>query len=341
MSRSILSMPPRRRFQVLLGLSLVCLVLALIGAPLVGSTRLSLREVLAAPGDWETNVDAAIFFVARVPRVLLAAIVGASLALAGACFQSLLRNPLATPYTLGVSAGGTFAAVLAMRVVPPGFLGELAIPAATLVGALATAGVVLLLTVRRGDLPTTTLLLAGVTLNFSLGAGVLLLQYFADHTETARMVRWMMGDLEGATYRLLVLLAVASAPGWFVLVRSGRAMNLLSLGAEEARAHGVDAGAVNLRSMMWAAWITGLAVAVAGPVGFVGIVVPHAVRLLGGADARIVLPATLVAGAAFLVACDAVARTIMAPVELPVGVLTACLGGPFFLILLLRRKTGR
>jgi iron complex transport system permease protein len=322
------------------GGALALLLAALIAGPLVGSTSVDLARALADPLDWQHNVDAAVLFVARLPRVLLAAIVGGSLALAGATFQSLLRNPLATPYTLGVSAGATFAAALAMRFAGSAALGELTVPAAALLGALATAAVVLGLTARRGDLPTTVLLLAGVSLNYTIGAGVLLLQYFADYTETARMVRWMMGDLEAGSYRLLLLVAVGSLPAWVALARSGRVLNLMSLGPDEARAHGVDAPAEMRRGLLWASWVTGLAVAVAGPIGFVGIIVPHAVRLVAGADARIVLPTALLAGGAFLVACDALSRTLLAPIELPIGILTACLGGPFFLVLLLRRRAG-
>jgi len=331
---------PRRRRTFLVGGAFAALLTALLVGPLVGSTQVDLARALADPLGWERNVDAAILFVARLPRVLLAAVVGGSLALAGATFQSLLRNPLATPYTLGVSAGATFAAALAMRMGTSSLLAEMTVPAAALIGALITTAGVLALTVRRGDLPTTVLLLAGVSLNYTIGAGVLLLQYFADYTETARTVRWMMGDLEAGSYRLLLLVLLGSLPGWVALARSGRALNLMSLGPDEARAHGVDADAQMRRGLLWASWITGLAVAVAGPIGFVGIIVPHAVRLLGGADARIVLPAAIFAGGAFLVGCDALSRTVMAPVELPIGVLTACLGGPFFLALLLRRRAG-
>lgn len=331
-------LPRARRRRLLLG-SGGLLLAALLLAPLVGSASVDLSAALAAPLDWANNVDAAILFVARLPRILVAAVVGASLALAGAAFQSLLRNPLATPYTLGVSAGATLAAAVAMRWVPAGIVGELTVPVAALLGATVTTLLVLRLTSRRGDLPGAVLLLAGVSLNYTIGAAVLLLQYFADYTETARMVRWMMGDLDAGSYRLLALVALASLPGWLALLRSARVLNLMSLGEDEARAHGVDAARVLRSNLLWASWIAGLAVAVAGPIGFVGIIVPHVLRLLGGADARVVMPATLLAGAAFLVLCDTVARSLLAPVELPIGVLTACLGGPFFLVLLLRRST--
>lgn len=332
------SLLPRQRYRLLLGCGLVTLALIVVLAPLVGSTQISLARVWQAPFDWNGNPDAAIFFIARLPRVLVAALVGASLALAGSTFQSLMRNPLATPYTLGVSAGAMLTTFLAMRFMPGAVLAELTMPVAALIGALSTTALVMALATRRGDMPTVSLLLAGVTLNFSIGAVVMLLQYFADATDTARMVRWMMGDLDAVSYRVLVIAAVGTLPGWVALLRAARPLNLLGLGAEEAMAHGVDAERVSRRSLLWAAWVTGLAVAVAGPIGFVGILVPHAVRLVGGADYRVILPVAAVAGAGFLVLCDTVARTVMAPVELPVGILTACLGGPFFLLLLLRRR---
>lgn len=329
---------PRARWRWLVGGSALLLLLSLVVAPLFGSTALDAGRVLSGVGSWDATTDATIFFRLRMPRVLLAALVGAGLALSGAAFQALLRNPLATPFTLGVSAGASLGAVLAQRLVPAGAAGALAVPSAALLGAIVAASLVLAMSVRRDDVPTAVLLLAGVTLNFTIGAAILLLHYFSDHTETARMIRWMMGDLEGATYGTLGLLAVISAPAWIGLLRAGRALNLLSLGNDEARAHGIDARRAVLSGFICSAWITGLAVAVAGPVGFVGIIVPFTVRLLGGSDSRVVLPAAFLGGGAFLVACDVVARTLLAPVELPIGVVTACLGGPFFLALLLGRR---
>jgi len=337
---SVVTGLPRRRFTLVIGGSALLLALALLGAPLVGSTRLDLSRVLADPLDWGGNSDAAIFFIARLPRVLLACLVGGSFALSGATFQAVLRNPLATPYTLGVSAGAMLASFLTISYAPTPALAELTVPVAALAGGVATTLVVVGLAGRRAALPASVLLLAGVTLNFTIGAVVMLLQYFADFAEIARMVRWTMGDLDAATYRMLGVLALGSLPAWLVLTGSGRAFNLLSLGVEEARAHGIDADRARRHSLLWAAWLTGLSVAFAGPVGFVGIIVPHALRLLGGADYRVILPASAVAGGAFLILCDAAARTVIAPVQLPIGVITACLGGPFFLLLLLRRRAG-
>jgi iron complex transport system permease protein len=313
------------------------LLAALVVGPLVGATDIDLGAVWAAPWDWSGNPAAAIFFMARLPRVLLAALVGGSLALAGTTYQALLRNPLASPYTLGVTAGASLMTFLVIRFLPFGAIAEFTVPAAALVGALGTTALVMTLATRTGGTPPAVLLLAGVTLNFTIGAAVLLVQYFADYTATARMVRWMMGDLEGATYRLLAIQIVASLPAWWALLRNGRVFNLMSLGRDEAQAHGLDADHVTRRGLLWASWLTGIAVAVAGPVGFVGILVPHVVRLIGGVDYRVVLPGALLGGAGFLVVCDLAARIAIRPVELPIGILTACLGGPFFLFLLLRR----
>ena len=198
------------------------LLAALLVGPMVGATDIDFAAVWAAPWDWANNPAAAIFFMARVPRVLLAAMVGGSLALAGTTYQSLLRNPLASPYTLGVTAGASLMTFLVIRFVPSGGFAEFTVPAAALVGALATTALVMTLATRTGGTPPTVLLLAGVTLNFTIGAAVLLVQYFADYTATARMVRWMMGDLEGATYRLLVIQGLASLPAWWFLLRRDR-----------------------------------------------------------------------------------------------------------------------
>jgi iron complex transport system permease protein len=327
---------PRRRRRIVVAGSLV-LASVLLLAPLLGSTRLDLGKVWQAPLDWSRNPAAAVFFVARLPRVILAGLVGGGLALCGVVFQALLRNPLASPYTLGVTSGAALGAFLGMRF--GGGLGPFLLPACALAGALSTTLAAFLLAVRGGRMPPMVLLLAGVVLNYSVGAVILLVQYFADATETARMVRWMMGDVGGVPYLVLALLALGIVPGVLVLLRQGLALNLLSLGEEDAEAHGVQAGRAVLTCLLCSAWITGLLVAVSGPIGFVGIIVPHAVRLVAGVDNRIVLPAAVLVGATFLILCDTLARTLLSPVELPVGVLTASLGGPFFLGLLLRQRT--
>lgn len=333
-------MPMRRRmaFTVLTfgGLAAAaCLI-----APLIGSTPLSLRRVFDGSVPFAENPDAQIFFVARLPRTLAAALVGASLAAAGVVFQALLRNPLATPFTLGVSAGAALGAMLAI-IFPEGlaFAGVSSVPIASFAGALGAVAIVYALaTVRRQGLSTTVLLLAGITLNAFFSSVILFIQYLADFTQTFRTVRWLMGDLDVGSYTPIL----AALP--FMLVAFAafsvlpRALNLLTLGADAAAARGVDVLRTQRLSFFSASLATGAAVSLGGPVGFIGIIVPHLVRLLVGSDHRIVLPAATLFGAAFLIACDTASRMVMAPMELPVGILTALIGGPFFLWLLLRRS---
>lgn len=307
-------------------------------APLVGSTSISLARALDWSQPWASNVDAQIFFVARLPRVLAAALVGAALAAAGVVFQALLRNPLATPFTLGISAGAALGAMLALT-----FGGVLAVaawatvPLASFIGALGAVAIVYLLTVaRHRGFSTHVLLLAGVTLNSLLSALILLVQYFADMTRAIQTMRWLLGDLDVASYSPILAALPMLLVSCAIFLALPRSLNLLSLGEELAASRGADVLRVQRLAFFSASLATGAAVSIGGPIGFVGIVVPHLVRLLVGADHRLVVPASLGFGAAFLVGCDLVSRTVMAPVELPVGVVTALIGGPFFLWLLVR-----
>ncbi|HOC18287.1 MAG TPA: iron ABC transporter permease [Vicinamibacterales bacterium] len=333
-------MPMRRRlaftvltFGALAGAA--CLL-----APLIGSTPLSLRRVFDGSVPFADNPDAQIFFVARLPRTLAAALVGSSLAAAGVVFQALLRNPLATPFTLGVSAGAALGAMLAI-IFPVGlaFAGVSSVPIASFAGALGAVAIVYALaTVRRQGLSTTVLLLAGITLNAFFSSVILFIQYLADFSQTFRTVRWLMGDLDVGSYTPILAALPFMLVAFAAFAVLPRALNLLTLGADAAAARGVDVLRTQRLSFFSASLATGAAVSLGGPVGFIGIIVPHLVRLLVGSDHRIVLPAATLFGAAFLIACDTASRTVMAPMELPVGILTALIGGPFFLWLLLRRR---
>jgi iron complex transport system permease protein len=313
--------------------------LAILLAPLIGSTRIDLRRVFDPSIPFERNPDAQIFFIARLPRTLAGALVGATLASAGVVFQGLLRNPLATPFTLGVSAGAALGAMLAITMVPsvPWLAAPLA-PVASFAGSLVAVGIVYLLaSARHRGLSTEVLLLAGVTMNAFFSALILFVQYFADFAETFRILRWLMGDLDVSSYEPLLtsLPLVVFAFGAFAWL--ARPLNLLSLGSDAAESRGLEVVRAQRVAFVSASLATGAAVSVGGPVGFIGIIVPHLVRLMVGADHRIVLPSSALFGAAFLIGCDVVARTIMAPLELPVGVITALIGGPFFLWLLVRK----
>ena len=320
-----------------LAICFVLMIAAVLISPLIGSTPIDFGRVFSRTVPFADNVDAQIFFIARLPRALAAALVGGTLAAAGVVFQGLLRNALATPYTLGVSAGASLGAMMAITFGASLPVGGVA--GASLAGALLAVLIVYsLASARHRGMSTTVLLLAGVTLNAFFSALILFVQYLSDYAQTFRALRWLMGDLDVASYGPIVaaLPLVAAAFAGFVWV--ARPLNVLSLGADAAVSRGVDVERAQRIAFFSASLATGAAVSVGGPIGFVGIIVPHLVRLLVGADHRLVLPGSACFGAAFLVGCDAVARTILAPLELPVGIITAVIGGPFFLWVLMRRN---
>lgn len=312
---------------------------AILFAPLAGSTAISLARVFDRSLPYADNIDAQIFFVARLPRVLAAALVGSSLALSGVVFQALLRNPLASPDTLGVSAGASLGAMLAITFGADfSLFGLSSVPMASFSGSLGALAIVYgLSSVRRSGTSTMVLLLGGVTLTALLSAVMGFIQFVADFTQTFRNVRWMMGSLDVASYTPLVAALVPTALAWVGFATLPRVLDLVSVGAESAAARGVDVRHTERVALVSASLATGAAVSLAGPVAFIGIVVPHLVRLVVGADHRLVLPGSALLGAALLIACDLVARTAMAPLELPVGIVTAIVGGPVFLWLLFRR----
>jgi iron complex transport system permease protein len=313
--------------------------ITLLLAPLVGPTPVNLRRVFDFSIPFADNVDAQIFFVARLPRTLAGACVGALFASAGVIFQGLLRNPLATPFTLGVSTGAALGAILAITFnVSISFLGISAVPVAAFAGSLMAVAVVYALAqARHRGLSTTVLLLAGVTMNAFFSAMILFVQYFASFADTYRTLRWLMGDLDIASYQPILAAVPTMAVAFGVFAWLARPLNLLSLGPDSAESRGLDVAKAQRAAFLSASLATGAAVSIGGPIGFVGIIIPHLVRLLVGPDHRLVLPASALFGAAFLVGCDLVARTILAPVELPVGIITALIGGPFFLWLLIRK----
>jgi iron complex transport system permease protein len=330
----------RRRITVVV-LAFAAFALAvMIWAPTVGSTPISLTRAFDSSIPWDENVDAQIFFVARLPRVLAGGLVGAALAAAGVVMQALLRNPLATPFTLGVSAGASLGAMLAVATqLELTVLGITSIPLASFAGSLvATAVVYALAASQRRGLSTNVLLLAGVTLNSFFSALILFVQYMADFTEALRAIRWMMGGLDIASYTPLIAALPLMVVAFIAFAMMTRTLNMLSVGSEAAAARGVNIVRAQRLAFLSASLATGAAVSLGGPIGFIGIVVPHLVRLLVGSDHRIVLPASALFGAAFLVLCDLAARMVMSPLEIPVGVVTALIGGPFFLWLLVKRS---
>lgn len=328
---------PLRRGVPLVIACAAAAAIAVVAAPFIGQTPLDWRAVFASSLPFDQNIDAQIFFLARLPRALAAAMVGGTLAAAGVVFQALLRNALATPYTLGISAGASFGAMVAITFGTALPLGGIA--GASLAGAALAVGVVYLLaTARHSGLSTTVLLLAGVTMNAFFSALILFVQYMSDFTETFRALRWLMGDLDVAGYEPLIAATPFIVVAFIAFAWLARPLNLLSMGADAAATRGVDVLTTQRLAFFAGSLATGAAVSVGGPIGFVGIIVPHLVRLLVGADHRLVLPGSTAVGAGFLVLCDVLSRTIMAPLELPVGIITAMIGGPFFLYMLIRRE---
>jgi iron complex transport system permease protein len=330
----------RTRFaRTVLGFGAMALA-AVVLAPLVGPTAVDFRRVFDMSIPFNDNADAQIFFIARLPRTLAGASVGALFAAAGVVFQGLLRNPLATPFTLGVSTGAALGAILAITFNwSIGIVGLSAVPVAAFAGSLMAVAIVYALAqARHRGLSTTVLLLAGVTMNAFFSAMILFVQYFASFADTYRTLRWLMGDLDVSSYQPLLAALPTALVALAAFAWLARPLNLLSLGADSAESRGLDVTTAQRAAFFSASLATGAAVSIGGPIGFVGIIVPHLVRLLVGPDHRLVLPASALFGAAFLVGCDVVARTILAPVELPVGIITALIGGPFFLWLLISRR---
>ncbi|TDD91855.1 FecCD family ABC transporter permease [Actinomadura rubrisoli] len=293
------------------------------------------HPALAEP-TW-TPVRETIVVDVRLPRVLLAGLVGAGLAVSGTALQALVRNPLADPMLLGISSGATVGAVLVM-VFGLTALGTFSVPLAAFAGALAALAAVYFLARSGGRMTTVRLVLAGVAMAEVLSAVASFLVVTSDDPhKTQAALRWMLGGLAGTTWTIVWIPAAAVLLGTAVLLGVTRSLNLLLAGEEAAAALGLDVHRFRAALFTLVALLIGTIVAVSGQIGFVGLIMPHVVRLLVGADHRRALPAAALLGAAFLIATDLAARTLIAPEEVPVGVLTALLGGPFFLWLMRRR----
>ena len=329
-----------RRSHILRGVLpyLVLSVCGLLLLPWIGGERVLPAEVWGWLQDGR-SLHGIIFFEQRVPRVLAAMLVGAGLAMAGSSLQVLFRNPLAEPWTLGVSGGaavGAFFAYAFPQLVPLPFgVDRTAVMA--LAGAGAVLGLLLWCSNRRAAIPVQTLLLGGVTISVLTSGVIMLAVYFISPYRFFSFHRWMMGGLDIAGYDGLWPFLFTGIPGIFLLLWLARPFNQLTLGDELAEGHGVDVRRVHWQALLGAGLVTAGCVSVAGPIGFVGLIVPHAVRRLSGYDHRVVLPASGLLGGLVLAIADAAARTILAPTEIPVGIIMAVIGGPVFLYLLLRR----
>jgi iron complex transport system permease protein len=328
-------MKPFLRLVCLLGILTVMLLLSLR----LGAVGLGVGEIIGALRGVGDPVTVSIVRGLRLPRSLQAAAVGGALSASGATFQALLRNPLAEPYILGISGGAAVGAVAAVVLGGSAWAGWV-VPSAAFAGALLAIWLVFMIAVSATRvLDSRTLLLAGVVVGAFFNACILLLLTLAEPESFQSALFWIMGSFSGTTWGGLGITAVSLVPPLILLIALARPLNLLSLGEETAACLGVRVERTKLLAYGAASLLTGAAVAVSGVIGFVGLIIPHCVRFLWGSDHRFLLPASVVMGAIFLVVTDALARSIAAPTELPIGVITSFLGVPFFVWLLRGKQT--
>jgi iron complex transport system permease protein len=333
----------RKKVIAVLLLLLVLLAGLSVVALSIGSTTIPLKAIASdvwlkilhplAPPSSETAI---ILFGLRLPRIYLAVLVGMALAVAGASFQALLRNPLADPHVLGVSSGAAIAAILSIAL---GRQGLLPTPVASFIGALITIVLVYFLGSRGGKASTNTLILAGIIVASFFSSVIIFLEAFMSNRQLREATFWLMGDfsMTNVPYlkwiSLMVILAIAA------IYRFAGDLNAMLIGEREALHLGVNVVFVERAIYVLAALLTGLAVSVSGSIGFVGLIVPHIARMLFGNDYRLLLPATALIGAMLTLSADLLARTLVAPTELPVGAITALAGAPVFIYLLRRNRT--
>lgn len=340
----------RSRLILILGLlSLTAVVVSLVCLHF-GAQPIAYGEMLrllmgaitvdqAAADGGSADITRTILLQIRLPRVLLGFVVGCSLASVGVVLQALLRNPLADPYVLGVSSGAALgAAVGVLCGAGTTFLAEAALPACGFAGGIVALVIVYRMATNSERLPIHSLLLTGVILNAIFSALIMFITSILDPNRSYGMMAWLMGTLTSPTYSGLVGVLVYLSISLLLLFRQVSALNILALGEDAARSLGVDTERAKRSIFILTALVTGAVVSVSGMIGFIGMVVPHAVRLAIGADHRLLLPASALVGGTFLMGADTMARTLIAPTEIPVGIITALAGGPFFIYLLLWRK---
>jgi iron complex transport system permease protein len=321
------------RAFLIFALLIIVLIFVLLGALLFGGEKLPLIQTVWAlfGANGLNEQQTTILWEIRAPRVLLGASVGAALALAGASYQAILRNPLAEPYLLGVSNGAALGTMFALV-----FFGNLALmrPLLAFVGAGVSTITVYTLARDRAGMTAERLILSGVIVTTFLSSAIVLITSLLDATRLRSFTFWLLGDLTSAGQESFYIAFGAVAVGLTILILNARSLNLLMLGERDAFDFGVEVGRVRLIVFTTASALVGASVAASGSVGYVGLVVPHWIRLGIGSDNRILLPASAIVGAIFVVVADTIARTIIAPRELPVGAVTALIGAPLFVYLL-------
>jgi len=316
------------------------LLVAAAGALFVGSASISPSAVLAAVTGRAApeSVERVVTLAIRLPRIAVAALAGGALAVAGVGFQALTRNPLAEPSILGISAGAAFGVVIGQSLGLGLTLAEaVGLTGFAFAGAVLAAAAVYLIAAAGPGLSIQTLLLAGVIVGIFFSAAITVIISFLDLNRLGGVIHWLLGNLAPIPPRALVVFALCAGAGFWLVARHARELNLMALGEETALLLGVGAARLKLAIFVGAALLTASVVAFAGPIGFVGLIVPHALRMLLGSDNRLLVPASLVGGGIFLLLADTLARNVVAPAELSVGVITALCGAPFFVYLLRTR----
>lgn len=320
---------------------LIFAILVILFCPLVGAEKIDIKLVFNdIQNKTIKHIDTDILIYQRLPRVLLAFLTGAVLAVAGNTFQIILRNPLATPYTLGVTGGAAVGAYLAISFsifsVVIGKAGSVQIM--SMAGASLIVLLIYITSQRKKGLSMYTMLLAGVTISIMCGAFIILIRYLTKPNLLVSLDRWTMGRLDIVGFESFYTIVPLVIAGLVLIGLHVRSLNHISLGEEMALGHGVDVACVQKYCFIGGSIATAAVVSAAGPIGFIGLIIPHIVRKISGFDNRIVMPGCFCLGGAFLVLCDALARTVVAPTEIPVGVITALIGGPCFIYLLVRKK---
>lgn len=340
---------PRVSASVVLPVLAVLLLAAMVLSAMLGAVHVPPRDVIAIVVDhigarFGVHLDAtytqqqdAVVWSIRLPRILLGVMVGAALAVSGAALQGMFRNPLADPGLIGVSNGAALGAVLALGLSIE-VIGRWTTPVFAFVGGVLFALLGYTLARQNGRTEVVTLILAGIALNTFAGAGTALVTFVANDAQLRAIIFWSMGSLGGATWNSVIAALPFVAAGLVASFWWRKPLNLMTLGEREARHLGVETERVRFLVIVFTALMTGATVAMAGVVGFVGLIVPHVIRLVSGPNHRVLLPASALGGAILVVLADLIARTVVSPLELPLGVLTAFIGGPFLLILMLKTR---
>ncbi len=339
----------KQRYNLLILGLFIALIISITLAVTIGAVPISplrvwqialSQMILGISGDW-TPAQVQIIWFIRFPRTLLAMLVGAGLSVVGVTMQALVRNPLADPYILGVSSGASVGAVCVILFSVFSWLGIYAVSFGAFIGALVSSVIVFLLAQNTGRISATRLVLAGVAISYLFSAVTSFLTLKSGTSEAARRVLfWLLGGLSGTKWTDLILPLIALSFGLGYLLLQARALNALIIGEETATVLGTNTDRFRKQLFLVTSLLTGVIVAVSGAIGFVGLMIPHCVRLLVGSDHRRVLPTSLLLGGIFLVWADVLARIIVAPEELPVGIITALFGAPFF-IWLMQRHGGK